>query len=575
VKILLTSSLLLCFPFFGWAQTTYTWNGSAGTNWTNKNNWTPARNTPATTDLLIFPGGASNPAIVSVPTETDASILVTSNGSYTFTPGASGNTLTVTKTASNAFQIDNGSSLVLGAASNVLNLTLPSGGTAQIGGVLTLTSSVFTVSSATLLLHTNSSPLAVGGGSKITTDANTVLQFGTTGLTSGTITLPNTIFNGGAPSISSLVMNTTSATLGNEPITVSSATFTLGVLNTNSSGSLNFSASATNPTESSTSYISGYAKMNSRAVGVTGLTFLGFSMAAGSDVGSMTIVRRTGSLGINTFPPSSNSIAATWDITAGTTPASARTFSFIWQSPFDNGNVATNQFQTYLSTGSGFNTLGALQSLAAQGPPRQSATVSTTTLNGSFTLADQNNSLPITLVDFSAKAQTNSVLLTWETAAELNNDYFTLLHSTSGSDFAPIGTVKGNGTANLPHAYSFIDLKPAIGNNYYRLEQTDFDGNATFSETIVVYELSLGDPLAKIYPNPVSKGQTLNVEMSGLPANSPMELQMINVQGTTASDFIVDTDSDGSLKVKITGSSYPSGVYILRIQKAHFRIVIE
>jgi hypothetical protein len=488
----------------------YVWNGSSSSDWQTAANWTPTRTSPNSNDMLTFSGSGSNKSITNVPTQTVGNILVTGSSVYSFTPSSSGNTLVLSKTTGYAAQIDNGSTLTLGPGANVLNATVSTGGTAQIGGQVNLNNSIFTASSTTLILHTNSSPLAVANGSKINTDGNTILNFGMTGLTSGTITLPNSIFNG-PPTISSIVMNTASATLGNQPITVSSATFTTGILYTNSPGSLNFSSSATNPTESSTSYISGYATMNSRAVGTGALNFLGFSMAAGSNVGNMTIVRRTGSAGINTFPPTSKSIASSWDITSSVVPVAAQSFSFLWQSAFDNTNVSTNKFQTYINTGSGFVTLGASQVLSAQGPPRQSATVSTTSLSATFTLADQNNALPITLISFIAKAEQKSIDLKWSTASELNFDYFNLEKSSDGKDFNSIAKIKGHGTTNNRHDYSFEDNLPLIGKNYYRLTSVDFDN---YQETfyVIVQDYS-GEKEFEISPNP-SNGRTIDLHFN-------------------------------------------------------------
>src|SRR5258708_38123231 len=41
------------------AQTTYNWNGSNSTLWTDSLNWTPTRTTPATNDVLVFNGGGT------------------------------------------------------------------------------------------------------------------------------------------------------------------------------------------------------------------------------------------------------------------------------------------------------------------------------------------------------------------------------------------------------------------------------------------------------------------------------------------------------------------------------------
>ena len=49
--------LLLCGLLNG--QTTYTWTGSTNVPWTDAGNWSPARDTPATNDILQFNTGGS------------------------------------------------------------------------------------------------------------------------------------------------------------------------------------------------------------------------------------------------------------------------------------------------------------------------------------------------------------------------------------------------------------------------------------------------------------------------------------------------------------------------------------
>lgn len=90
--------------------------------------------------------------------------------------------------------------------------------------------------------------------------------------------------------------------------------------------------------------------------------------------------------------------------------------------------------------------------------------------------------LPIELLSFDAELKNDVVWLTWVTAAEINNDYFTLERSIDGINFTPIGNVNGAGNSSTILNYQYIDDNPFNGTNYYRLKQTDFDGKYTYSE---------------------------------------------------------------------------------------------
>jgi hypothetical protein len=90
--------------------------------------------------------------------------------------------------------------------------------------------------------------------------------------------------------------------------------------------------------------------------------------------------------------------------------------------------------------------------------------------------------LPVELVFFSAhKTSNDDVQLTWQTASEENNNYFDVEHSINGTTFKKIGTVAGAGNSTTTLNYNFYDEQPAYGINYYRLKQTDYNGNFSYS----------------------------------------------------------------------------------------------
>ncbi len=204
------------------------------------------------------------------------------------------------------------------------------------------------------------------------------------------------------------------------------------------------------------------------------------------------------------------------------------------------------------------------------------ATVTNVTSFSPFTFGstDLASGLPIELVDFSGEPKPYGVVLSWTTASEVNNDYFTVYHSASGANFESIGTVKGHGTTNATNNYTLTDLKPAIGKNYYQLKQTDFDGKSTSGEVISVTVVNL-DPLVKIYPNPVAQQQVLNVEINGLQANIQAEVQIINLQGNKLSGTTVSTDSEGTLIAAVEPRGLTPGLYILLVQGIPYKFIVE
>ncbi len=116
--------------------------------------------------------------------------------------------------------------------------------------------------------------------------------------------------------------------------------------------------------------------------------------------------------------------------------------------------------------------------------------------------------LPINLEYFKcAPAPDNTAVnLTWATATETNNKQFEVQRSIDATDWQSIGTIAGAGNSSKELHYSYTDDNPVWGTAYYRIKQTDFDGNYTYSDVQIA---NITGSVAEIYPNPTSGNLTL------------------------------------------------------------------
>ena len=96
------------------------------------------------------------------------------------------------------------------------------------------------------------------------------------------------------------------------------------------------------------------------------------------------------------------------------------------------------------------------------------------------------NPLPIQLLSFTAQCQNHDVILEWSTAAEINNDYFTLLRSEDYKHYQDVAQIVGAGNSNNVVNYRFTDFGAADGIYYYMLKQTDYDGKSEIFSPIHV-----------------------------------------------------------------------------------------
>jgi hypothetical protein len=89
--------------------------------------------------------------------------------------------------------------------------------------------------------------------------------------------------------------------------------------------------------------------------------------------------------------------------------------------------------------------------------------------------------LPVTFTTFTAVPSNGDALLHWQTAQEQNSADFIIQRSVDGTNYSAIGSVAAAGNSSTPRNYDFTDGSPAQGLNYYRLKETDLDGNALYS----------------------------------------------------------------------------------------------
>ncbi|MBX2845120.1 MAG: T9SS type A sorting domain-containing protein, partial [Saprospiraceae bacterium] len=137
--------------------------------------------------------------------------------------------------------------------------------------------------------------------------------------------------------------------------------------------------------------------------------------------------------------------------------------------------------------------------------------------------------LPVELTNFSVDLENGRAVLAWETASELNNDFFEVQRSKEGSQFQVIGRVEGNGTTDQASSYSFIDPLLNQGDNYYRLRQVDFDGSQEYSTIEYVFLPSQEE--VRLLFNPVSGFIQLTIGKSV--ASKRTDYEIYNTIGQT------------------------------------------
>ena len=118
------------------------------------------------------------------------------------------------------------------------------------------------------------------------------------------------------------------------------------------------------------------------------------------------------------------------------------------------------------------------------------------------------STLPVSLLNFSAKKNNKSIDISWTTDIESDMNHYEIQRSADGRNFSTIQTIQSRNSVNRA-SYAANDNKPLNGISYYRLKMVETDGSANYSR-IAAVQLATGNSIA-VYPTLWRKGTVLNI----------------------------------------------------------------
>ena len=135
------------------------------------------------------------------------------------------------------------------------------------------------------------------------------------------------------------------------------------------------------------------------------------------------------------------------------------------------------------------------------------------------------STLPVSLVNFSAKKNNGSININWTTDNESGISKYEVQRSSDGRNFSNIQSVQSRNSVSRT-SYSAYDNKPLNGIGYYRLKMVEVDGSATYSK-IAAVQFATGN-LITIFPTLWKKGTLLNISN---PNNEKLTAHFFNSSG--------------------------------------------
>lgn len=249
------------------------------------------------------------------------------------------------------------------------------------------------------------------------------------------------------------------------------------------------------------------------------------------------------------------------------------TLNFTTGNNFNLDNVSViNVFSGGRISGGGISSLIRIGSAAYSGPYAITGPVA---LNATGLYQP----LPITLLSFTAKANNGQVELNWTTVKEENNDHFTVERSRDAKNFEAILKVKGAGTTNERRAYSTADDAPLTGTTYYRLRQTDYNGENTVSKMVAVAHDGDQDldgnsslTIKTVGPNPFKQDFFIDFDLAN---GGPVSLKLSDMQGKVFESQITDGIAGTNRYEFNNGHELKPGIYLFSLRQMNTNKVVR
>ncbi|MDD5570812.1 MAG: hypothetical protein PHD97_06605, partial [Bacteroidales bacterium] len=186
-------------------------------------------------------------------------------------------------------------------------------------------------------------------------------------------------------------------------------------------------------------------------------------------------------------------------------------------------------------------------------------------------LIDGLSVLPIDLLYFDAKMNEGVVELSWATATETNNDYFTLLKTSDTKVYFDFLKVNGAGNSISTLHYNAVDKNPFPGISYYRLQQTDYDGKYSLSRLVAI-NTNVKNKTLDI-TQPYFDGTTINTTAINID-NPTLTVEIIDFTGALVYYKTFETYKEKTMILKLpTYNLVKNSVYLMRIYNSKESVV--
>lgn len=261
-----------------------------------------------------------------------------------------------------------------------------------------------------------------------------------------------------------------------------------------------------------------------------------------------------------------------WDITATAATNADVTFTYRGLEntmivPYNTGNVGAQYWASaWLPNNSNIGSSPAV--LVGTGAVTASGLSFAAAAFTPMVLSSLAAPLPVEFANVSADCNGNSVLVSWNTASETNNDHFVVERSTDGLSFSDVGnvhTLAPNGFSTSTLHYAFTDMSAVAGATmYYRIRQVDVNGMSDHSGTVVVEPCSTSfHNYVDVIGSGTDVNVTINAELSG-----DYNAVLYDARGRLVADQKIHA-GEGFNSIRLDIGSIETGIYLVTVRSSN------
>lgn len=167
------------------------------------------------------------------------------------------------------------------------------------------------------------------------------------------------------------------------------------------------------------------------------------------------------------------------------------------------------------------------------------------------------NPLPVKLINYNAVLIQSASKISWSTIGELNNDFFNLEKSIDGINWTSIATIDGKLSSDNVINYEYVDAKLVQGVQFYRLSQTDINGE-TETFNVLSIDFNLSSIQINAYPNPTNG--LINIELK----QENLENASIKVLNSM-SQLVLEQIQPENNHITLDLTSLDAGIYFIQV----------